>query len=696
MRRTTAVTLLIGFLAHDSLAANLRIDRSGEANTVVRHDYQLTPNGQHVVYRQREGNDIYRIYSVPILGGESVDLTLDQDGMGDVDEGLHISPDSRFAVYTRRPPGWRRRAQLYSATIDGQASEGQGIWRVSDLPIGHIEADSIQISPESTHVVYVGQTSIETYAQLYSAPLATEGQQVQISPVTSTYTSTNNGFVFVEKGDRVVHTMAPTNGNNHQAIWTLSVDGAAQIQLASELTQQRDIATSGLIPITTSDDVLLFTHFSNGSGEWFKVPINGGEPTLLTMPEFDLDALDGQLTSDGQDFIVRQVKFGSPGIQLWRYPVSGEPGIQLLAPEDGIGSPGVITLPSQGDQMVFSTETPRSIYSMSTSDYTMTRLVVEDGFDPHQVYPQFKVSEDGEHVVFKADFDHDDIFDLYSIRTDGSGLIRLNNSSPEFGVITNYHVTANGERVVYTANHAGTQRMDAYSVPVDGGESRIISGAIEGELSNFGNPLTLSQDGFKALFIVTNRQTESDELYIAPVVPGDVNFDGVTDASDIDLLSRQLQSENASSLFDIDDSGRSNANDREYLISEILKSTAGDSDLNGVFDSSDLVSVFKFGRYEDGIDGETSWSAGDWNGDLEFDSADLVLAFKQGKYEQATDPNAKFVPEPKFHFWVLLTLVINYWQRRSFDLNIKMPRPKKPMFDRGSGTNVTARRGPAS
>ena len=58
----------------------------------------------------------------------------------------------------------------------------------------------------------------------------------------------------------------------------------------------------------------------------------------------------------------------------------------------------------------------------------------------------------------------------------------------------------------------------------------------------------------------------------------------------------------------------------------------GDSNDDGVFDSSDLVSVFQTGEYEDGIDGNSTFDEGDWNGDGVFDSSDLVAAFQSGTY----------------------------------------------------------------
>jgi hypothetical protein len=58
----------------------------------------------------------------------------------------------------------------------------------------------------------------------------------------------------------------------------------------------------------------------------------------------------------------------------------------------------------------------------------------------------------------------------------------------------------------------------------------------------------------------------------------------------------------------------------------------GDANLDGVFDSRDLVQVFQRGEYEDGIQDNSRWEGGDWNGDGEFNSADLVAAFQANEY----------------------------------------------------------------
>jgi hypothetical protein len=77
--------------------------------------------------------------------------------------------------------------------------------------------------------------------------------------------------------------------------------------------------------------------------------------------------------------------------------------------------------------------------------------------------------------------------------------------------------------------------------------------------------------------------------------------------------------------------------------------------LDGQFGSSDLVSVFQAGQYEDSIAGNSTWSTGDWNGDADFDSGDLVLAFQDGGYEKGPLP-ATQVPEPTSLVLCMMTL----------------------------------------
>jgi hypothetical protein len=70
----------------------------------------------------------------------------------------------------------------------------------------------------------------------------------------------------------------------------------------------------------------------------------------------------------------------------------------------------------------------------------------------------------------------------------------------------------------------------------------------------------------------------------------------------------------------------------------------GDANIDGIFNSTDLIDVLANGEYEDGIAGNSTWSEGDWTNDGEFNSGDLIEALAGGGYEGAA---TSAVPEPR-------------------------------------------------
>lgn len=76
--------------------------------------------------------------------------------------------------------------------------------------------------------------------------------------------------------------------------------------------------------------------------------------------------------------------------------------------------------------------------------------------------------------------------------------------------------------------------------------------------------------------------------------------------------------------------------ERRRLLVGDLEAIAGDSNLDGQFNSSDLVQVFQQGKFETAQ--SASWTDGDWNGDTRFASNDLVFAFQLSSYGEVSAP----------------------------------------------------------
>ncbi|MEZ6119169.1 MAG: retropepsin-like aspartic protease [Pirellulaceae bacterium] len=94
-----------------------------------------------------------------------------------------------------------------------------------------------------------------------------------------------------------------------------------------------------------------------------------------------------------------------------------------------------------------------------------------------------------------------------------------------------------------------------------------------------------------------------------------------------------------------------------------FQAAPGDANGDMVFDSSDLVTVFTAGEYEDTLIGNSTWETGDWNGDREFNTNDLVAAFTFGGYE-GDSVGVRPVPEPTAGWLVSIGIAVFLLVRR--------------------------------
>jgi hypothetical protein len=143
-------------------------------------------------------------------------------------------------------------------------------------------------------------------------------------------------------------------------------------------------------------------------------------------------------------------------------------------------------------------------------------------------------------------------------------------------------------------------------------------------------------------------------------VRGDFNADGSLDAADIDALTAQVLGGTNPPPYDLNSDQLVNDADRVVWVHDLKKTYFGDANLDGLFDSTDFVSVFQTGEYEDATARNSTWGKGDWNGDGDFTSGDFVTAFQDGGYEKGPRPGIAAVPEPSacilawFGLWAVL------------------------------------------
>ena len=130
---------------------------------------------------------------------------------------------------------------------------------------------------------------------------------------------------------------------------------------------------------------------------------------------------------------------------------------------------------------------------------------------------------------------------------------------------------------------------------------------------------------------VESSDGSSHGVYNLSIDTGDMNLDGVVDVRDVDRLCTAIANGNRDGRLDLTGDGEVDKADRDAFLMAV-DAVVGDSNLNGIFNSNDLIRVFSAGEYEDNVDGNSTWSTGDWNCDGEFNSQDFIEAFAAGTY----------------------------------------------------------------
>lgn len=157
--------------------------------------------------------------------------------------------------------------------------------------------------------------------------------------------------------------------------------------------------------------------------------------------------------------------------------------------------------------------------------------------------------------------------------------------------------------------------------------------------------------------------------------PGDFNGDGVLDVEDLNKLNEVVKSGEGDFNFDVNFDLTVDFRDVLCWIKCSKGTCIGDVNLDGVFDSNDLIDVVQHNLYE--TDEVATWTTGDFNGDCKFDSNDLIAALADGCYESgealSRPVETTAIPEPPTA--LLLTCLLPVIRRRSPFNREPLPNP---------------------
>lgn len=182
-----------------------------------------------------------------------------------------------------------------------------------------------------------------------------------------------------------------------------------------------------------------------------------------------------------------------------------------------------------------------------------------------------------------------------------------------------------------------------------GDEIELVNGQFA-EFLSFGD--VFINDRGQIAFEAT-LMTNDDELNgvflsnAAKLAFGDFDGDDHVGLHDVDTLIEGIVNGHYSSRLDLNLDLEVNFSDLDIWVKDARGTWYGDANLDGEFNTADLVTVFQAGQFEDTISKNSRWSDGDWNGDGAFNSSDLVIAFQDGGFEIRPIGQAQTVPEPR-------------------------------------------------
>jgi hypothetical protein len=110
----------------------------------------------------------------------------------------------------------------------------------------------------------------------------------------------------------------------------------------------------------------------------------------------------------------------------------------------------------------------------------------------------------------------------------------------------------------------------------------------------------------------------------------DFDESGQISPDDIDHFWKSVRLGVEDLRYDTNGNGQVEEGDVAWLHRTYINRSEADVNLDGVFNSSDLVKIFQAAKYETGE--EATWTEGDWDNDGDFDSSDLVRGFSLSVY----------------------------------------------------------------
>jgi CSLREA domain-containing protein len=386
------------------------------------------------------------------------------------EESVRLSEDGQWVVFLEYDASG---GSLYSVATDGSERN------LLNPPL--VAGGSIfiqpRVSPDSEWVVYLADQDTDDVQELYSVPIDGTGSAQKLSGPLVANGDVLSDFYITADSTRVIYT-ADQDTDEVREVYSVPIDGsAAPTKLNDTLASGGSV---GLGQPTPDGSTVLYTADQEIDGEWglYSVPVDGSDSATRisgseTTAEFSLGK-----TSPDSARVVYVAETAAGVRELFSVPVDG-----------------------------------------SSPPVTLNDPLVTGG----AAWSLYEITADSSSVVYWADQDDDEVFELYSVAIDRSTApVKLNDPLPIGGdVDSSFFLSPDSQWVVYRADQGTDEVYELYSVPVD---RSAAPARLHDPLAPWGDvsftTAIISADSTRVVFIADAETDEQSELYVSNIAGG--------------------------------------------------------------------------------------------------------------------------------------------------------------------------------
>ena len=302
--------------------------------------------------------------------------------------------------------------------------------------------------------------------------------------------SVQPGFQFSADGSRVVfETRASQATGEVTELFSVSSSGGIPVRLNGDLTDGGDVSAWQLS--SNGNRVVYWAdQETDGVTDVYAVPTLGGTPQKLSESLVDVGSIGGGIVGPNGDravFIACQTAnpFSGPYFELFSAPTSGGGSVKISGSDDeseetfrasSCGPDGgrVLYLADQDTDDIVELF---SVSPLGGPSIKLNSALVANG-DVRSDGLQF--SPDGNFVLYSADQDTNEVVEIYRVATTGGTPLKLNTPLASGRSVTpgSQRFSPNGSRVLYRADQNADDVYEIFSVPSGGGTPIRLNGTL--------------------------------------------------------------------------------------------------------------------------------------------------------------------------------------------------------------------------